>query len=519
MKKRKRINNIPDLILLLIFLLLGFIFSIEAIIGNLIPFKYILLFLLLVILIFIGIFLTFKVRNKVFRLTRKITTLILCLFLFVGCIFQEQLRSAFSNVLGSIKTDTMYVLVANDSNIDSIKDINEIGYHDEVNELLTYSLNQLNVENRIRFDSVEDELNALNNKKVEAILLSAKELSFYEDELKNFKSIHEIEMTIKEEVIKSNLSKKPFVVYLAGIDNMGLPTQMGLHDVNMLLMVNPINHQINIISINRDCYVPNSQLNDYPDKLTHFGWYGPEMVCETLEDVFGIEIDYYVKVTFESLIEIIDAMGGIDVDVQISFTEQDENRSFNSNDVIHLEKGFQHLNGSQALAYARHRKSEGWGVEGRERAQRDIIKAVIDKMLSVEGALKVGDVLNAGASYVSTNLSMDSAKTFIKNAIASNEGWSISSSTVTSDTEVLLKCAMEGGVYRSVVLLENSDIYHVHNLYNSMFDEVDFDEFKFDLNDLNQYIETFTLDKHVITIENYYDIVPKYFPEYLDYRF
>ena len=516
--KRRRINNKFDFIILLIFLLFGLIFSIEAIIGNLIPLKYILLFLLFIIILFISIFLTFKVRNQMFRIIRRCFSIFLCVCLLVGCIFQGQLRNAFSNVLGSINSDYMYVIVS-ESYEGKINDIKQVGYHDEVSDLLVYSLNELDNKSTIPYNSIDSLIDALKQNKIQSILLSAKDVSFYKSKLEGLKEIHEIEMTTKEKVIKSDLTEKPFVVYLAGIDNMGLPTQMGLHDVNMLLMVNPKNNHINIVSINRDSYVPNSKMNNYPDKLTHFGWYGPEMVCESLETVFGIEIDYYAKVTFESLIKIIDAMGGIEVDVKISFTEQDENRSFSSQNLIHLDKGLQTLNGSEALAYARHRKTAGWGVAGREKAQRDIIKAVINKMLTVEGALKLGDVLNVGASYVSTNLSMDSAKAFIKNAINANEPWTLTSSTVSSDHEAFLKCAMENGTYRSVNVLETSDVYNVHNLYESMFEKINLDEFKFDLNDINKYIDKFTLDKHVITFENYYEVVPKYFEEYLDYRF
>ena len=516
--KKRRINNKFDFIVLLIFLLLGFIFALEAVIGNIIPFKYILLFLLIIIIVFVGIFLTFKNRNQLFRISRRIVSILLCVFLFLGCVFQTKLRNAFSNVLGSINSDYMYVIVSESYESD-LNNIQEIGYYNEVSDLLLYSLNELDNKATTAYDSIDNLVKDVKENKIQAIILSAKDISFYKDKLEGLKEIHEIEMTTKEEVIKTDLTKKPFVIYLAGIDNMGLPTQMGLHDVNMLLMVNPENNHINIISINRDSYVPNSEMDNYPDKLTHFGWYGPEMVCQSLEKVFGIEIDYYAKVTFESLIKIIDAMGGIEVDVKISFTEQDENRSFSSNNLIHLEKGVQTLTGSEALAYARHRKTEGWGVEGREKAQRDIIKAVINKMMSVEGALKLGDVLNVGASYVSTNLSMDSAKAFIKDAINANEPWTLTSSTVSSDHEALLKCAMENGTYRSVNVLESSDIYNVHNLYESMFEKVDLDEFKFDLNDINKYIDQFTLDKHVITFENYYEVVPKYFEDYLDYRF
>lgn len=528
-KNRKRINNKIDLILLLLFLVIGLYFSIEAILGKLIPVKYIFIFLIVLLLLFVGIFLTFKIRNGTFRFLRKVFLVFSCAFLLIGGIFQGQLRSAFSHIdNGSVYKDTMYVITLKDSEIEKIEDVSTLGYVIENNELLTYSLDQLKTYdfNEKYYEGLQEELLALDHQNVDAVLISAKDRSLQE-KLENssfagkYKTVHTIEMLIKNEntVVESDLMSKPFVVYVAGLDDMGEPSMLGHHDVNMLLMVDPIHHHVEIISINRDSYIPNAKLNDYPDKLTHLGWYGPEMAMETLERVFGIDIDYYAKVTFESLIKIIDTLGGIDVDVKISFTEQDENRSFEEADLIHLEKGYQHLNGSQALAYARHRKTAGWDVKGREEAQRDIIKAVVDKLLSVEGALKLGDVMNVAASYVSTNMPMNSAKAFVNSAIESKKGWSFGSSTINSAIEVLLPCAMEGNLERSVVMLQEKDIQHVHDIYSSMNTPISFNEFAFDLDDMEKYMSTFRLDKHVVTVENYYDVIPEYFPEYLRYRF
>ncbi|WP_294562771.1 LCP family protein [uncultured Traorella sp.] len=527
-RKRKKINNKVDLVLLLLFLVIGFYFSIEAIMGNLIPLKYIFIFMAAVLILFVGIFLTFKVRNSAFRIIRKVFLTVLCCVLLFGGIFQGQIRNAFSNVNdGSYYKDYMYVITLKDNDYESIEDVGVLGYLSQRDDLLDYSLKQLN-EYSLRnktYDTLEDELADLDDEEIDAVLISAKDQTLQELNDSSFsgkyKTIHTIEMTVESnnDVVQSDLTSKPFVVYVAGLDNMGEPTQLGLHDVNMLLMVDPVNHHVEMISINRDTYIPNPMMNDYPDKLTHLGWYGPETAMETLERIFGIEIDYYAKVTFESLIKIIDTLGGIDVDVQISFTEQDENRSFAEGDLIHLEKGYQHLNGSQALAYARHRHTEGWDVRGREQAQRDIIAAIVDKMLSVEGALKLGDVVNVAASYVSTNMSMDSARSFVKSAIDSGHGWTFGSSTVNGDVEVLLPCAMENDLERSVVLLEESDIQLVHDIYTSMNTQIHFNEFAFDLDDMEKYMDTFTLDKHVITLENYYEVVPEYFPEYLRYRF
>ncbi|HFL3113565.1 TPA: LCP family protein, partial [Clostridioides difficile] len=114
--------------------------------------------------------------------------------------------------------------------------------------------------------------------------------------------------------------------------------------------VNPVANHIDMVSIPRDALVPNTALNNANDKLTHTGNDGIENSVETIQNFFGIPIDYYARVSFNSLIEIVDTIGGIDVDVEIDFCEQDENRSFKKEDLICLKKGKQHLNGKQALA-------------------------------------------------------------------------------------------------------------------------------------------------------------------------
>ena len=112
-----------------------------------------------------------------------------------------------------------------------------------------------------------------------------------------------------------------------------------------------------------------------------------------LELFTGIDIDFYAKVNFFSVIEIVDAIGGVDVDVQLDFCEQDEYRNKDEAHQICLSTGEQHLNGKEALAYSRHRKTASWGTQGREKAQTQIIEAIINKLTTVEGASKVNSCL------------------------------------------------------------------------------------------------------------------------------
>ena len=524
----KKINKRIDMVLLILFLAGSIYFLVEAIIGELIPMQYILIVGIILLLIFLLIFLTFRFENTAVFVIRKIILCILCAVLAFGAVFQGKLRNAFSRVDdGTTTKDRMYVVALQDASFEEVEDIQTLGHLSQVNAFITYSKKQLEsyaLEEK-SYDSIDELLRGLDNHEVDAVLISDQDQTFEmkkddSDYTEKYKTIHIIEMTTTTQstTVPSDLSK-PFVVYVSGLDDMGEPTYNGLSDVNILLMVDPKNHHVEMVSINRDTYVPNEKLNDYPDKLTHLGWNGAEAGAEALERIFGIEIDYTAKVTFESLIKIIDTLGGIDVDVQIDFCEQNEERSFAKNDLICLNKGYQHLSGSEALAYARHRKTAGWEVKGREQAQRDIIAAVVSRILSVDGALKAGDVLNVAASYVSTNMPMSSAKAFVMDAISSGSAWTFGSSTVNSDYEYLFPCASYSGQDLYAVLLEEEDIMHIHDLYVSMKEDVDLNKFSFDLNDMKKYENTFDLDPKVITVENYYEVVPTYFPSYLRYNY
>ena len=524
----KKINTRIDLILLILFLIGSLYFLVEMILGEMIPMKYILMIGVGVLVLFLLIYLTFRWHNLFIYIVRKMILVFLCSVLVIGGVFQGQLRSAFLNVGdGSTMTDQMHVVVLKDSNYESMDDISTLGYENQANGLLTYALEKLVNETltHVPYETQVDAYAQLDLKQVDAILVSDQEFTFEVDKkdstyLEKYRILDTIERRITNNGMGvSSTLTEPFVVYVTGLDSLGEPTYNRLSDVNMLLMIDPNHHHVEMISINRDTYVPNAKYNDYPDKLTHLGWDGARAGADALERVFGIEIDYTVKVTFESLIKIIDALGGIDVDVLISFTEQDENRSFASENLIHLEKGYQHLDGREALAYARHRKSAGWDVMGREKAQRQIIAAVANKILSVEGAFKIGDVLNVAASYVATDMAMSDARGFVMKAIDDGKPWTFGSSTVNSHYEFPLPTASYSYADLSSVLLSTKDIQKVHDMYVSMEEEVNLNEFEFDLNDMEQYSHEFELDPKVITVENYYEVVPTHFPSYLRHRF
>ena len=103
------------------------------------------------------------------------------------------------------------------------------------------------------------------------------------------------------------------------MDYVGSPDQQTRTDTNLILIVNPRANHIDMVSLPRDGFIPNTATNNVNDKFTHTGMYGIDISVETLQQFFGIPIDYYARVSFNSLIQIVDTIDGIDVDVEIDF--------------------------------------------------------------------------------------------------------------------------------------------------------------------------------------------------------
>lgn len=181
-------------------------------------------------------------------------------------------------------------------------------------------------------------------------------------------------------------------------------------DALMLLTLNKDDKSMKLLSIPRDTRVY-IESRKRMDKITHahvFG--GVESTVNTVEEFLDIPVDYYVKFNFNSFIEIVDSLGGIDVDVPVSFTEQDSN---DKQGAIKIEKGYQHLNGEQALALARTRHIDSDMMRGQR--QQLVLEAILQKALSVQSINKLPDLLDAIAGNFTTNLTFDDMYTIAKN--------------------------------------------------------------------------------------------------------
>lgn len=223
-------------------------------------------------------------------------------------------------------------------------------------------------------------------------------------------------------------SKDSFNLYISGIDTYGGISTKGRSDVNLIVSVNPNTRNITITTIPRDSYVKiaGGGNNQY-DKLTHSGIYGINSSIKTLENLFKINIDYYARVNFSSLIKVVDAMGGIDVYSDQAFTPR--------HGKISIKKGMNHLNGKEALSFARERKSLNNGDMDRGRNHMRVVEAIINKALKPSILLNYNSVLDSILGSSQTNFSYDKIINLINNQISNGGSWTINKQDISGKSE------------------------------------------------------------------------------------
>ena len=198
--------------------------------------------------------------------------------------------------------------------------------------------------------------------------------------------------------------KEPFTILLMGIDStdevLG-KNAIANGDTLILITFNPKTLNATMLSIPRDSYVP---IACWPDKaenkITHAAGYGTDCMINTIEEFFDVNIDYYAKINFKGLVKLVDAVGGVDVDVPKQLCTDDSSRSKE----ICINPGRQHLNGEQALVFARNRKQLANGDFGRAEHQQIIVKELVNKMKSINNVSKFMEILDTISNSLDTNL-------------------------------------------------------------------------------------------------------------------
>lgn len=212
-----------------------------------------------------------------------------------------------------------------------------------------------------------------------------------------------------------------FIMYISGVDTWGSVAAKSRSDVNILAVVNTNTKKILLVSTPRDYYVPLSVSKGVKDKLTHAGIYGINCSQKTLEMLYGVDIQYYVRMNFTGFVNIVDALGGVDVYSDAAFTV---------GDAFSFNQGMNHMSGIEALAFARERYGVAGGDVARGNHQMEVIKAVLNKCTSASVLYNYADVMNNMSGCFSTDMSKDKIASLVRMQLGDMAQWSISSMSV-----------------------------------------------------------------------------------------
>ena len=267
---------------------------------------------------------------------------------------------------------------------------------------------------------------------------------------------HKIQLNYRTNAVGS-ITTEPFIIAVSGNDtwdyNEMNPSNLTRSDVNMLIVVNPLTKKALIVSIPRDTYV--ALWGDYSamDKLTHATVYGMDTWEQTLNNMFGVNINYFVRINFQSLVNVIDALGGIDIDnpyeMTFSYTQFDHDTGRMSGTTSTFKEGRIHLNGDQALGYVRERKSLRNGDVDRVRHQAIVLQGIIDKVTQVSVITKVSDLLKAVEGTFITDLDINQIYALVQMQLDDMASWNLSTATITGYTDMRTSYAMGNGDYEA----------------------------------------------------------------------
>lgn len=432
-RKRRRKNKKPIIIIssiiFVILLIISIILFSTVIKLNIIPIKYLYIIIISYILLLVGIGIVsigkkFKIWFKIF--IDIISIIIIAVFSLILFYLNSTLHFMDMIQAEEYQIENYYVLVNNNSNIKEIEDIKTLGIlekrDDKYNEALTKLNNEKEYENK-EYKSYIELGNALIEKEVESILMTASYKDIVSEVIENFndniKNIYTVELKSETviEVKEKDVTDEPFSIYISGIDIYGDITSVSRSDVNMIMTVNPSTHNILLTSIPRDYYVRLHGTTGYKDKLTHAGLYGINMSIETIEDLLDEQIDYYIRVNFTTLINLVDAIGGIDIYSDTAFRAWTDRSCY-------YKVGNMHLGGKCALAYARERYAYSDGDRHRVRNQQDVISAIMKKALSSSVLItKYTSILESMGDSFQTNIPSESIYELINKQLELMPSW------------------------------------------------------------------------------------------------
>lgn len=419
---------------------------------GMLPGKYVSVLILALVLFasLIGLLMFLSSKGKKVGKVRRIIACVLALIMVCGCAFVSKVASdayraihSVTNVGEKVDGRNMYVLVRVDDPAQTLADTAEYTYamverynlgktEQAIAEIEKTTGKTLNLANYASASVVVD---ALLNKDADAAILSGISITLlldeegYEDLLNKVRILETIAYVEEEKPTettqpsKLDITQKPFVVYISGSDTRSKKLNVSRSDVNIVMIVNPVSKQVLLVNTPRDYYIPNPAGDGALDKLTHCGIYGIDCSVEALEDLYDVDISYYAQINFTGFKELVDAIGGITVYADHSFTGKFGH---------YFKKGENKVNGDYALAFARERKNVAGGDNGRGKNQMKVITAILDKMTSGTTIISnYSSILESLSGMFTTNIGMDEISKLVKMQLDDMARWEVKTFAVT----------------------------------------------------------------------------------------
>lgn len=439
MAKKRKMKKVPlyknvGFYFVLVYALLTLALIVQIFTVDIIPMKYaipgtVVLVLLLILMYFLELG---KKVNKVNKILGKILIVLFSAILAYGNWNLYKTGSVFTKISGdNTETTVISVVVMNKNKDKTIKDlansnfgVTQTGDQNMLNKAYADIKKDTKQDiTTVKYKSYKTIGDDLYSGKVDAVILDEGTRGLFEDNHPKFNSethvvkSYEYKKETKDISKNVKVTEEPFNVYITGIDVYGGISTVSRSDVNMIVTVNPKTKQILMTSIPRDYYVPQPCQNNQKDKLTHTGIFGVECTVSTAENYFKIPINYYLRINFSSVEKIVDAIGGINVDNPVAFTASDNTYSYAAGNI--------HLDGKQALRFARERYNLADGDRDRGRNQMRVFTGIINQAISPSIITNYSSIMSAVGDSFQTNMSASEMSSLVKMQLNDMSGWDI----------------------------------------------------------------------------------------------
>lgn len=483
MKNESKVSKVLSILLSVVLVVSSFYLLYQVIRLNVLPSKFLFPLTIGVVVldaIFILLLVYFS-KNVVSKIVCIVLTLFICVASCMGGYYISKTQNVLSSITNVAKhaKNTVSVIVKESSSIKNKSQLNGVSVGSlRLNEqgskkALKELSNEGIVLNQTEYDSMTALLEAFYNGEVDSIIINESsrsqilDMEAYSNFDSNTRVVYQTSYKVKNNdsaTSVSDITSKPFNVLISGSDTRGGFDENGRSDVIMIATVNPKTHTILLTSVPRDFYVTTACdagdgcMQGALDKITHTGIHGTNTTKRTVEQLLGIEINYTFKVGFDTVTELVDILGGVDVYVEPGYAVHTS--------YLNVNEGINHLNGEQALTFARERYSYTEGDRQRTKNQQQVLMGIVKEATKPSVITNYAAIMDTMANTFSTTMSNAEITDLIKYQLNNNPTWKMEQYMVDGTGDTLM-CA-ELGDAASVMVPDQSTVKMAKDKINAV---------------------------------------------------